>query len=663
MTAENSYAVKVAAILEDGVTPGLLRIIDNLKLANAAMLEFSSGLRNISRASISIGRNLKTAAVGAQALGDSASGLTRSSYILDTMVSSSSLLAKNLRDARAASLGMGRIPGGNGAGGSSGSGNEPMTSGDQYGRKAGTAVSVAAMFGLYESSKLQDINLKSAATLQLPMADWKNFADKAKDLEFTYAKQYAFATGGHVLPFAEAILSASRLLRTLPADKQKTMIDAAMPAAALEAKMKGLPLPEAMASFIELAHMSGAYDPKSAVPLFESMYQASLSTDLTLGQITRAAGYALPSIHASGANSGDTLLLLATMMQAGILNTKSGTWLNNMVLNALPNTLGSGLFKNNLQNQALQKLGLYVGNKAQFYKNGVADPLTEVALLAQARLRMKPEEFNAALRRAFGIEGMRAAALFSEPQVIANLHKLADLVKNAPASELVSQSMKTYSTVAKSDQTIANANMTIMNMSSTLMSPANYLLDKTSSFFGWTADFTKRHPLIGGMMDAGIIAGTVGLLGGIWKGGGVAFEAAGKGIVKWIPKIATSIVGLATTLLTNPYVSAILYAGSAGYAAGSGLNWLINKGLSKATGHDASLGTVIYDLFNPGYDPNATSTKTIRTGRGTVVVNNHVYVDGKEVAHHMVGPANNTGTTSMNPGVLRPMPANPARGY
>ncbi|WP_156883925.1 hypothetical protein [Paraburkholderia sp. SOS3] len=52
------------------------------------------------------------------------------------------------------------------------------------------------------------------------------------------------------------MLEGSRLLRTLSPDKQKQMMDFAMPYIALEAKLKGVSMTESTDAFIGLSHMA-----------------------------------------------------------------------------------------------------------------------------------------------------------------------------------------------------------------------------------------------------------------------------------------------------------------------------------------------------------------------------------------------------------------------
>jgi len=358
--------------------------------------------------------------------------------------------------------------------------------------------------GVYENARLDDTNASAVATSQLNPADWASGMADLRKREMEYASKYAYASGGRIAPFAEAMLEGSRLLRTLPAAKQGEMMDTVMPYAALEAKLKGVPLPEAVQAFVGLAHQAGAYSKDKAAPLFESMVQASLTSHASLSQIARAASYALPALHAAGANSSDVMMLIATMMQGGIMNTKSGTWLNAMAMNALPNTLGSGLFKNGAQNNALHMLGLYKGNKSQFYKNGSMDLMQLVSILAQDRTHMEPLKFNALLKQSFGTQGQRAASFFSEDTTLSNLTALQGLKSQEQNPNLVRDMLRQMSPIAKADQTIANANITLMNATTTFMGPVNAILDGASSFFSKTAPLADQHPVLAG---AGIATG------------------------------------------------------------------------------------------------------------------------------------------------------------
>lgn len=660
----NAYEIAVSALLEDNVSTALMRIVEWSDKASASMLDFTENVRKASRSTSSLAKSFDRVATAATALGESNSALTRASYLLDTMVASSADVAKNMATARAEIAGIRGV--GGGAGGGAGSGAAVAASAGASGRghgHIGAATGVAAggtLFGAYENARLTDLNVKSVATSQLPFDEWQPVIANLREREMAYAGKYAWATGGHIQPFGESMLEGSRLLRTLSAAKQKQMMDFAMPYMALEAKLKGVSMMESTDAFIGLAHMAGAYDPKQAQPLFESMLQASLTSHASLSQIARAASYSLPALHAAGANSSDVMLLVATMMQGGIMNTKSGTWLNAMAGNTLPNTLGSGMFSNKKQNEALHALGLYKGNKSQFYAHGSMDLMKIVGILAADREKIEPLKFNALLKMAFGTQGQRGASFFSEATTLGNLHALAALKDVSQPPMDIGRTIGQVSTVSLADQTVANANITLMNGTATLMGPVNAALSGASSFFGWTAKYSKDHPIMGGAMDAGLLFGGAVAGLGAWKGakGAVGWsEKAIVGLSKYLGNEAGSLISRAVFSLSGEAISATIGTSVAltsaitagiGYAIASAMTAVTSKlpaemqttlteGIAAESGQTG--GQFGYGVTAP---PKAADTSHVQV---------NVHLDGHQIAAHVekkLVPSKSVGPSGFN---------------
>lgn len=658
----NAYAIGVGATLEDNVTPGLMRIVEWADRANAALLDLAANSRKAAGGGAALARNFDKATASATALGESSGALTRASYVLDTMAASSADLARNMAAARTEAAGM-RTPGQPRVPGSGGNNPPPNPAEPARSSNVGTATGVATagmLYGAYENARLTDQNVKAVATAQVPFDQWQPSIDNLRDREMEYASKYAWATGGHIEPFGESMLEGARLLRTLSAEKQKQMMDFAMPYIALESKLKGVSMPEATQAFIGLSHMAGAYDPKAAEPLYESMLQASLTSHASLGQIARAASYALPALHAAGANSSDVMLLVATMMQGGIMNTKSGTWLNAMAMNSLPNTLGSGLFSNKKQNKALHELGLYKGNKSQFYEHGSMDLMKIVSILAEDRQRMDPLKFNAMLKLAFGTQGQRGASFFSEDSTLSNLHALSELKNFSQPPMDVGHMMQQVSTVGLADQTIANANITLMNGSQSLMGPINAALSTMGSFLGSTAGFTKDHPVAGGALDFGLLFG--GAVAGLttWKGVKSAAAWVETGITKlskFIARSAATMVADAATAITGEEVGAAAVAAGAGtVAVGAvilgGIAYVIQHALDKVTSKMSPDDQTRFYQDVAGGEPLFGSGVTKPAPAQKHDTHVTVKVDSHDVAAHVekkLVPAKTTGPTGFNP--------------
>jgi len=98
------------------------------------------------------------------------------------------------------------------------------------------------------------------------------------------------------------------------------------------------------------------------------------------------------------------------------------------------------------------------------------------------------------------------------------------------------------------------------------------------------------------------------------------------GVVTFIGRFASGIMGLASTVMTNPYVLAITGAAAVGYGAGTLLNKGINAGIKGATGHDGSLGTLIYDwTHTDSINTVKPGSKSGGGGKGDI------YMDGRKV--------------------------------
>ena len=655
----NAYSIAVMAELTDNVSNRLMVIAEWADKANSAMLAFAESARKASAAGLGMARNFEKAATAATALGDSAGSLTRASYVIDTMAASSADLAKNMAAARAEAAGM-RTPGGIGPGGGGAAATSaPRESNGRVAASAGVATA-GMLYGAYENARLSDQNVKAVATAQVPFSQWQGSIENLREREMAYASQYAWATGGHIEPFGESMLEGSRLMRTLSAAQQKQMMDFAMPYIALESKLKGVSMPEATQAFIGLSHMAGAYTPGAAQPLYESMLQASLTSHASLGQIARAASYALPALHAAGANSSDVMLLIATMMQGGIMNTKSGTWLNALAMNSLPNTLGSGLFSNKKQNEALHALGLYHGNKSMFYKNGSMDLMHLISILAGDREHMEPLKFNALLKMAFGTQGQRGASFFSEDSTISNLHALSDLKNFSQPPMDVGKMISQVSTVGLADQTIANANITLMNGTQAMMGPINSILEATGSFFGRTAGFSKDHPVLGGALDFGMLFGGAVAGIGAWKGAKGAAGMLEKGAAKlsqFLVSGAGTMLARAATAITGEEIGAATLVAIGGeIAIGAlimgGIAYLIHRGYESLTSKMSPDNQAKFYQDIAGGEPlfgGDNVTKSAPAAKHDTHVT--VKLDGHDIAAHVekkMIPAKTTGPTGFN---------------
>lgn len=688
----DAYAISVVAKLEDGVTPALLRIIESLERANALMLDFAANIRRLSSSSLTIGRNLEKAAAGATALGDASAGLTRASYILDTMAASSADVARNLSAANAAGRNLGRTPPGGGIAFRAARPSEEDGAAPRALRTTAMAGLGALGYGVYENARLTDTITRAVMTDGTPPAGQAAAVAAYRARIMSEAPKYGYAAHG-LGDFAEAYLSASRLLRGMSDSERMSIIDSVLPYAAQEAFLKKISLQESLSAFIGAAHMAGAYTPQDIRHILPALINTSLATNASMTRIENAAGYAVPILRTGlDIDPAKVFTMVALMQRAGIQNTKAGTWIADLFMNAVPGNFGAGLFHNTKQVSAMRALGLLDAHNHLTYldKQGRLDPLLFIDRLATGLSKLDPIARAAALKQIFGTQGARAAALLSDDKVRAMLPMLEAAIKELENPKIARQQALQDNPAAQAHQVITNAQLAITNATATFMGPVNAALSALAPATAESADFAQNHPGAAWGIGLGGVFGGAIFARSLWNLSKWLVTRSGTLIEKLVIGAAerltgTEIAGEALTALTaGAGVIATLgvaLAGAAGYALGSALSWALDKAVSKITGRDNTLGGWLYDVTHPRQDaapmslaqklrspvlgPHgvAMSPETIHaaaqwtpppSGKPTVV-HNHIHLDGKKIADsttwHM-GNAVDKPTIGPNQGVF-----------
>ena len=159
------------------------------------------------------------------------------------------------------------------------------------------------------------------------------------------------------------------------------------------------------------------------------------------------------------------------------------------------------------------------------------------------------------------------------------------------------------------------------------------LIPAVKSMAEWVG---RNHGLVKGLAGAFIVLasgiamrGAVLLLSAAFRGLGLAlaFGAIGgaskiAALGSILMKFGSALVGMATAVMSNPWVMGILAAGGAGYAVGS----LINKGINAGFGPNQSLGGWIYDKTHPSAGGSNFVAQKAQT---PVVVNHTTQLDGR----------------------------------
>ena len=643
---ENAYAIGVTATLEDNVSNRLMLIVEWADKASASILGLKDELKGMSGAGMTFTRNIEKATAAATALGDTAGGLTRASYVLDTMAASSGDLARNMAAARVEANGM-RVPGGGRPGGGSVASDDAKAPRSTATSTAVAAVGAGVLFGVVENAKLNSIVTRAVVTDGTPAADQATAVDAYMKRIRTDAGQYGFAAHG-LSDFAESYLSASRLLRGMPTNGRMSIIDTIMPFAAQESSLKDISLDESMKAFIGAAHMSGAYDQKSIESILPALINTSLSTNSSMQKIENAAGYAVPILRTGlGIDPSKVFTMIAMMQRAGISNSKSGTWIADLFMNAIPKNFGAGLFHSTNQIKALKELGLMDGRDKLTYldSKGGIDPLKMLGIAAAHAQALTPMERAADSKQAFGTQGARALALFTDPKMMAMLPALEAATATLENPQKSLEQVKSGNAAAQAKQTVTNLELVATNVAATFNGPINAVMSGATSASGWMAN----NP---GAGTAALGAGAFGaILGGkfawnVVKSASALFEKGMTGIISRAVLAVTGeelAAGAMVAIGGEVVLGAAILAGATMLLA-NGIKWAMDKiptaappagWQPKGIDHRAAQGVT---MGHPSY--------------AHPQVHVQVQVDSHDVAAHVTTkliPPKSTGSTGFNP--------------
>ena len=217
---------------------------------------------------------------------------------------------------------------------------------------------------------------------------------------------------------AKAALQEIRMFQATPGGGVDVLPEM-LSAAAKEAIAKDNSPEESMSSLIGFAHMFRAYTPPAIAKLAPSFAFLSTANPDRLGQIERAAGYAVPLLQ-SGLEIDplQTILLGTALRRAGATSTKSGTWLREMALRAMPGTSLMSKMAYKKHESALHDIGLVDDSgKPTWFTDGKPD-LLKMLDIGGAGAAKIPLTKRAALERSlFGAQGGGGFALLADPAV------------------------------------------------------------------------------------------------------------------------------------------------------------------------------------------------------------------------------------------------------
>jgi hypothetical protein len=254
----------------------------------------------------------------------------------------------------------------------------------------------------------------------------------------------------------------------------------------------------------------------------------STANPSSLGSIERSAGYAVPLLQSGlEIDPMQSLLLGTALTRAGATNSKSGTWLREMALRAMPGTSLMSKLAYKRHEEALKEIGLAddKGKPTWFNSEGKPD-LLKMLDIGGAGAAKIPVTRRAAIERSlFGAQGGGGFALLADPAVREQILSLQKEMNSPEFKNRYSGFTQAYqqgSTVQNARTAMADFNNTAMDLGQNVLPSVNVALHGFKSVLegirGVLPGGDKNDGSIGGRALGGAIVG--GMIGSVVPGVG-----------------------------------------------------------------------------------------------------------------------------------------------
>jgi hypothetical protein len=405
-----SFEVGARFKILDEASPALTKILRQVRELNLAIDKARENLASIGKMAMPAG--LTAAVAETDGLATAWGNVAKNAAAAQRAIgSASSAAARAPAAAAAASGGRGggrHRPSWLGGGGAHFSGPSASIPGGGHVRFGGAAMAGAGLvgYGAYQAAEMED------AVWQLIYHSGleQNDANRSR---FRKVLQDSMAESSYGLH--DISESAKQEIRMFQGTKGGGLdvLPEMLRAATIESRLKGESPEESMKALIGLAHMTKQYSPEDIKKLAPAFAFLSTANPGSLSSIERAAGYAVPLLQSGlEIDPMQSLLLGTALTRAGATSTKSGTWLREMALRAMPGTSMMSRIAFKKHEEALKALGLVDDNDKPTWFTGGKPDLLKMLDIAGGRAAAIPLDKRAPYeRQLFGAQGGGGFAL------------------------------------------------------------------------------------------------------------------------------------------------------------------------------------------------------------------------------------------------------------
>jgi hypothetical protein len=529
-----SFTVGSIFKIVDEASPTLRLILREVRALNAQLDQARASLAGLGKSVMPAG--LTTAVGETSALAKAWKDVAANATLAQRAIGSASTVAArtSLPAAAAAATGGGgrHRPGWLGGGGGGGMhfrGPGVGMPGGGHMRLGGGAMAGAGLlgYGVYEAAEMED------AVFQLIYHSGleQNDANRAK---FRKVLQDSMVESGYPLKdIAKSAKQEIRMFQGTPGGGLDVLPEM-LRAATIEARLKDSTPEESMRALIGLAHMTKQYSPEAIKKLAPAFAFLSTANPASLASIERAAGYAVPLLQSGlEIDPMQTLLLGTALTRAGATNTKSGTWLREMAIRAMPGTSLMSKMMYKKHEAALKEIGLSdEEGKPTWFTDGKPD-LLKMLDIGGAGAAKVPLIRRAAIERSlFGAQGGGGFALLADPAVrdqVQSLRKTMDSPEFKNRYAGFTEQYKQGSTVQQARTAMAEFNVTMMDIGKDVLPSVNVALHNFKSVLegirGILPGATNTGRVGGAVLTGAAVGAGIGFFGG--PGGALGGAAIG----------------------------------------------------------------------------------------------------------------------------------------
>jgi hypothetical protein len=333
-------------------------------------------------------------------------------------------------------------------------------------------------------------------------------------------------------------------------------------AATIESRLKGESPEESMKALIGLAHMTKQYSPDAIKKLAPAFAFLSTANPSSLSSIERAAGYAVPILQSGlEIDPMQTLLMGTALTRAGATNTKSGTWLRELALRAMPGTSLMSKMAFKKHEASLKRLGLVDDHdQPTWFTDGKPDLLKMLDIGGRNAAAIPLTERAGIERQVFGAQGGGGFALLADPAVREQILSLQKEMQSPEFKHRYGGFVDAYqqgSTVQAARTGMAEFNNLMMDMGQGALPAVNHGLRDLKAILSGIRSVLPGGEGGSGTIGARILEGAG--VGAAWGALGGPFGVAGGAVAGGV---VGGVEGVAEEYLRNMKTSQVITGNS-----------------------------------------------------------------------------------------------------